>query len=282
MTIAAITGATVVDEVAARDPDLISAAGSRTWSVCGSNFVVAITELTADDRLTEHDLPDEYLLLVQDDAVVGVEHDGRPRVTVGSPALVVVPAGTSTLYAAAPTTVVRVFTARCEEQMRRAVNHTAGADPRTAPLPEPTEHGNDRIRVHPLSSIPAQEGRFGRIFRTASLMVNWFPVQDGPRDTERLTPHSHEDFEQMSVTLTGDHVHHLRVPWTARMSQWRDDEHAEVGSPSMTLIPPTVVHTTRAVGEGPHTLIDVFAPPREDFLAQGWVLNSGDYRGGRP
>lgn len=282
MTIAAVTGAAVVDEVSARDPDLTSAGGSRTWSVCGRNFVVAITELAAGDRLTEDGLPDEYLLLVQDDAVVGVEHGGRPPVAVASPALVVVPAGTSTLYAAAPTTVTRVFTARCAEQMRRAFNHTAGADPRTAPLPEPTENGGDRVRVHHLRDIPAEEGRFGRIFRTASLMVNWFPVQDGPRDTERLSPHSHESFEQMSVTLAGNYVHHLRAPWTARMSEWRDDEHVRVGSPSMTLIPPTVVHTTRAVGAGPHTLIDVFAPPREDFLAKGWVLNSGDYQGIRP
>lgn len=113
-------------------------------------------------------------------------------------------------------------------------------------------------------------------------MVNWFPVREGPRDPERLSPHSHEDFEQMSVALVGNYAHHLRVPWTPRMSEWRDDEHVEVGSPSMTLIPPTVVHTTRAVGAGPHTLIDVFAPPREDFLAKGWVLNADEYQGIRP
>ncbi|AGP52195.1 hypothetical protein [Streptomyces rapamycinicus] len=279
MTIAAIAGTSVVDEISERDPDLVSAGGSRTWSVCGRNFVVAITELEADDRLTEHDLPDEYVLLVQDDAVVGVEHGGRAGVSVSEPALVVVPAGTSTVRAASPTTVARVFTARCDEQMRRAVNHAAGADPRTAPLPEPTETGRAGIRIHRLRDIPEEDGRLGRIFRTASLMVNWFPVHEGPRDTERLSPHSHEDFEQMSVTLAGNYAHHLRVPWTGRMSEWRDDEHVRVGSPSMTLIPPTVVHTTRAVGAGPHTLIDVFAPPREDFLANGWVLNAGEYRG---
>lgn len=113
-------------------------------------------------------------------------------------------------------------------------------------------------------------------------MVNWFPVHDGPRDTEGLSPHSHEDFEQLSVTLVGNYAHHLRVPWTARMSEWRDDEHVQVGSPSMTLIPPTVVHTTRAVDAGPHTLVDVFAPPRGDFLAKGWVLNAGDYQPAHP
>ncbi|MBO3676141.1 hypothetical protein [Streptomyces sp. NEAU-YJ-81] len=282
MTIAAIVGTSVVDEISERAPDLISAGGSRTWSVCGRNFVVAITELEAGDRLTEHNLPDEYVLLVQDDAVVGVEHDGRALVSVPEPALVVIPAGTSTLHAASSTTVARVFTARCDEQMRRAVNHAAGADPRAAPLPEPIEAGGDGIRIHRLRDIPDEEGRLGRIFRTASLMVNWFPVHEGPRDPERLSPHSHEDFEQMSVTLVGNYAHHLRVPWTPRMSEWRDDEHVEVGSPSMTLIPPTVVHTTRAVGAGPHTLIDVFAPPREDFLAKGWVLNAGEYQGTRP
>ncbi|BCL30832.1 hypothetical protein ACFFS2_02570 [Streptomyces aurantiacus] len=280
MTIAAIVGTSVVDELAERDPDLVSAGGSRTWSLCGRNFVVAITELEAGDRLTEHGLPDEYVLLVQDDAVVRVEHDGRPSAPVSEPALVVVPAGTSTVHAASSTTVVRVFTARCDEQMRRAVNHAAGADPRAAPLPAPGKaDGSGSIRVHRLRDVPDDEGRLGRIFRTTSLMVNWFPVHEGPRDTERLSPHSHEDFEQMSVTLAGNYAHHLRVPWTARMSEWRDDEDVRVGSPSMTLIPPTVVHTTRAVGAGPHTLVDVFAPPREDFLAKGWVLNADAYQG---
>jgi hypothetical protein len=270
----------IIDEMSKRDPDLISAGGSRTWSVCGRNFVVAITDLQAGDRLAEHDLPDEYLLLVQDGAVLGVEHGDRAPVSVSEPALVVVPAGTSAVRAGSSTTVVRVFTARCDQQMRRAVNYTAGADPRAVPLPAPDGAG-DGIRVHRLWGIQGEEGRLGRIFQTASLMVNWFPVHEGPRDTELLSPHSHADFEQMSVTLTGDYVHHLRVPWTPRMSEWRDDVHVQVGSPSMTLIPPTVVHTTGAVGPGPHTLIDVFAPPREDFLAKGWVLNARDYQGAR-
>jgi quercetin dioxygenase-like cupin family protein len=281
MTIAAIAGKPIVDSLSERAPDLISAAGSRTWSVRGRNFAVEITELEAGDRLLEHDLPEEYVLLVQDDVVVSVEHDGA-LVSVPEPALVVVPAGTSAVHAASSSTVARVFTARCDDQMRRAVNHAAGADTRAAPLPEPAEVGGDGIKVHRLRDIPDEEGRLGRIFRTSSLMVNWFPVHEGPRDSERLSPHSHDDFEQMSVTLVGDYVHHLRVPWTPRMSEWRDDEHVQVSSPSMTLIPPTVVHTTGAVGAGPHTLIDIFAPPREDFLAKGWVLNAGEYQGAHP
>ena len=282
MTINAVVGTAVVDVVSERAPDVVSAGGSRTWSVCGRNFVVAVTELEAGDRLTERDVADEHLLLVPGDAAVDVEHDDQAGVPVSGPALVVVPAGTSAVQATSSTTVARVFTARCDEQMRRAVNHADGVDRRVAPLPEPAVAGQEKIRVFRLDEVPDEEGRLGRIFRTASLMVNWFPVHEGPRDTERLSPHSHEDFEQLSLTLVGNHVHHLRVPWTPRMSEWRDDEHVPVGSPSMTLIPPTVVHTTRAVGAGPHTLIDVFAPPREDFLARGWVLNADEYRGARP
>lgn len=282
MTISATVGTAVVQDASRCAPDVVSAAGSRTWSVCGRNFVVAVTELEARDRLAEHDVADEYVLLVPDEVAVDVQHDDRAGVTVSGPALVVVPAGTSAVLAASSTTVVRVFTARCDKQMRRAVNHADEVDRRAAPLPAPAVAGDEGVRVFRLRDVPPEEGRLGRIFRTSSLMVNWFPVHGGPRDTERLSPHSHEDFEQLSLTLVGNHVHHLRVPWTSRMSEWRDDEHVHVGSPSMTLIPPTVVHTTRAVGGGPHTLVDVFAPPREDFLANGWVLNAGDYQGARP
>lgn len=110
-------GTPFVDEIAERDPDLVSAGASRTWSVCGRNFVVAITQLEPGDRLTEHDVRDEYVLLVRDHAVVVVEHDGCAPVSVSEPALVVVPAGTSTAHARTSTTVTRVFTARSTEQM---------------------------------------------------------------------------------------------------------------------------------------------------------------------
>jgi mannose-6-phosphate isomerase-like protein (cupin superfamily)/quercetin dioxygenase-like cupin family protein len=273
-----ITETGIVDEIARRDPDVVSSGGSRTWSLRARNVVVAITEIAADDRITEHDVPDEHVLLVPDGAAVTVQRDGDAPVQVGEPALVVVPAGTSVVRATAAATVVRVFTTRCAEQVLRAVNHAAPVDRRAAPLPEPAETGGDGVRVHRLRDVPDTPGRLGRIFRTTSLMVNWFPVQVGPRDTEQLSPHAHEDAEQMSVTLAGRYVHHLRVPWTPRMSEWRDDRAVEVASPSMTVIAPTVVHTSRAVGTGPHVLVDVFAPPRADFLARGWVLNADEYR----
>jgi len=32
------------------------------------------------------------------------------------------------------------------------------------------------------------------------------------------------------------------------------------------------------VGPGHHLLIDVFAPPRRDFISKGWMLNAREYR----
>jgi hypothetical protein len=86
------------------------------------------------------------------------------------------------------------------------------------------------------------------------------------------------DFEQCSLAVQGSYVHHIRTPWTAKQSQWREDEDKRVDSPSVAIIPPPTVHTSAAVGEGPNQLIDIFCPPREDFSAQqGWVLNAEDY-----
>jgi len=45
----------------------------------------------------------------------------------------------------------------------------------------------------------------------------------------------------------------------------------------MITVPVLLVHTTEGVGPGRHLLIDVFSPPRHDFIDKGWVANAGDY-----
>ena len=277
MTILTTTGDPFVDNISTRAPDVGSENANKSWSVCGRNFVVAVTRLHPGDPLVENQVADEYALIVPDQSSLTVQHGGATPIAITDASLVIVPAGSSIVRATSPTTIARVFTSLCGEQMSRAVNNAAGVDPRTTPLPPPTLVGACDIRVHALRDVPEDPERLGRIFRTTSLMINWFPTHEGPRDTERLSPHAHENFEQISLTLTGRYIHHLRTPWTPRMSEWREDRHADVASPSMTLIPPAVIHTSRAIGPGPHTLIDVFAPPRKDFLARGWVLNADDY-----
>ncbi|GAA3290213.1 hypothetical protein GCM10020295_04040 [Streptomyces cinereospinus] len=176
--------------------------------------------------------------------------------------------------------MLRVFSVFASSVLERADNAARyeSPDPAVAPLRRWTPAAMPSVpAVHRMSEVPEDPARLGRIFRTAHLMVNWFPRQVGPRDPERLSPHVHEDFEQGSVTLAGDFVHHFRTPWTPRLSEWREDAHTRCHSPSVAVIPPGVIHTTRAVGAGDHDLVDVFAPPRADFLGQGWVLNADDY-----
>ena len=98
-----------------------------------------------------------------------------------------------------------------------------------------------------------------------NLMINVFDRQTLRRDPSKMSPHSHDDFEQASLTLQGQFTHHLRVPWTPNMAIWRDDEHVTFDSPSVLVIPAGLIHTTQDIGQGTTWLIDVFAPPRHDF-----------------
>jgi hypothetical protein len=173
-----------------------------------------------------------------------------------------------------------VFTTAASDLLEKCSNNAAYAEwhPHVAPLqPWPEPEGGYKVRVYDWN-VPAQEGRFGRIWRSTNIMVNWGEPRPGPRDTSKMSPHSHPDFEQCSLVIEGEFVHHLRWPWTTKLEDWREDDHVRVGSPSMTVIPPTTIHTSQAMAQGDNLLIDIFCPPRVDFSEKpGWVLNADDY-----
>jgi mannose-6-phosphate isomerase-like protein (cupin superfamily) len=257
-----------------------SSEGRRSSYVRGQNFCVGQTRLDAGEALSETDLPDEHIVLVPEGTKISIGVPGQAEASVAGPALVIVPAGTSRAVAHGAATLTRVFTTRSLEVTARAGNNPLYREPDHAvgPLPDrPPIPGPGTLRIHRAADVPVDPDRFGRIFRTDSLIVNWFAPEYGPRDTDTLSPHVHDDFEQGSVTLRGDYTHHLRSPWTPRLREWRDDQHIRCTSPSVTVIPPGIVHTSRAVGEGVHHLVDVFAPPRADFAERGWVVNAADY-----
>jgi hypothetical protein len=253
---------------------------ARTEIARGQNFVVAYSQVRAGARLARTAHPSEYCVVLTDADNSLTIHAGNDHVVLDEPGLVIVPPGDSTVVSRDAGTVVRVFDTDAPDVADEAINAASYDEPhpRVAAPPPPTPPtAGHTLRLHRLADYPAEPSRFGAIFRTSRLMVNFLDPQVGPRDPEKLSPHHHDDFEQGSLTLRGSWVHHIRTPWTTRRSRWRDDEHRRVEGASLTIIPPPTVHTSQAVGSGNNVMLDIFAPPREDFAAQGWVLNQADY-----
>ncbi|GAA3565484.1 hypothetical protein GCM10022222_56530 [Amycolatopsis ultiminotia] len=249
--------------------------------VRAQNVILVHTDAHAGDDLDNGTLEGELAIVVTgaSPAFTVVSKDGATR--VDEPGLVVVPPGASRISVEADGPLVRLIEATEVQWRDRPANAAAYAEdhPRVALLkrwPEPV--GEPRVRFYPLSQVPADPKRFGRIFRTRSFMVNFLPEQDGPRDPHKLSPHSHDDFEQLSLAVQGEYLHHIRTPWLNDRETWREDEHVRIGSPSVTVIPPPTVHTSEASDPGVNQLIDIFSPPRVDFSEKpGWVLNADDY-----
>jgi hypothetical protein len=268
-------------ELLATPPEEQLAHGSTTWWTRSQALLIGYTSACPGDELTVADVDGEYAVLVLDGAEASIEH-ATGSASATEPAVVIVPPGSSSVRVTARGTIIRVLAAATAPALSsRAVN--AGdyetADGNVAEFtawPEPP--AGHRVRVYPLSQHPLEAGKLGRIFRCSTVMINVLPEDDTPRDPKQLSPHHHDDFEQVSLQVHGDYVHHMRVPWTPDSSTWRDDEHARCAAPAVVVIPPPLVHTSQSVEEMHHWLIDVFAPPRRDFSERpGWVRNEDEY-----
>ena len=261
------------------EPQLVES-GARTWITRGQNFLVAHSEAAPGAVLERRAQPDEYALILFAPDAPAIVTAGGERVEIPGHSLAFIPPGDSRVELPAGGRVQRVFS--CEQQDLSALASNAASFatrrpqiPPYAPWPAPKDGW--RIRSYSLD-VPPEPGRFGRIFRCSTLMINIIDPQIGPRDITKLSPHHHDDFEQGSLALEGSFVHHMRWPWTVNMNDWREDRHPLVHSPSLTVIPAPAIHTSRGVDAGVNQLIDIFAPPREDFSKQpGWVLNADDY-----
>lgn len=263
-------------------PQIADDGGARTWLVRGGNFVVAVSEVSEGAALARADNADEYMVLVPPGLSATIEAGGETIEAEGD-TLTIVPPGRSSVTAKGTGQVARIFSARADDLAAKACNAAAYADgaPELAPLeawPDPV--GGLRLRNYRLAEYidPSGPRMQPRVFRSTNLMVNPFPIWTTRRDPKGLSPHSHADFEQASLTMMGRFIHHLRYPWTPNLEEWRPDEHVEIGSPSVTIMPATVIHTTRDIGDGETWLIDIFAPPRLDFSQKpGFVANEDEY-----
>lgn len=263
-------------------PDISDGDAVQSWITRSGNMVVVISNCKAGAVLERAGNPDESMVLLPPGVTALIEA-GNDRIEAADDSLTIVPPGQSRVTVRQPGTVVRIFSNKAADLAARAANSAVYADGASelAPIvPWPDPVGGFRLRHYPLADCasPDPSPLKMRVFRSTNLMVNLFLPWPTPRDETRLSPHSHDDFEQISLALAGTFGHHLRYPWTADKTNWRDDEHVVFESPSALVIPARVIHTSHNIGTATARLVDIFAPPRHDFSQKpGFVLNAADY-----
>ena len=263
-----------------KDPPIDDDDNGKAWYCRGQNLVVNYIEAKAGGRFTRENQPDEYALLLPFEGMTAkVSANGEEQTVVG-PSVVFIPPGDSVIETENDGTIWRLITVQSADIAAKCANAAdyAEPDPNVAPFeawPEPV--GGYRIRAYS-GTVPKEEGRFGRLYRGSTIMVNFGDGMVGKRDPKNVSPHHHDDFEQYSIALAGAFTHHLRWPWTHDSTTWMDDEHGACDSPSVCVIPPPATHTSVGMTDGLNRLCDTFCPPRRDFSERkGWVLNAADY-----
>jgi hypothetical protein len=259
---------------AVQPPWAFCAEGADGAWVRATNFAIACRDVRAGDRLARAGQPDEYLALLlgcgaRISTASGALHAPPDAVAIVEP-------GDSAIEPDGEGRVILVVTTRSDDVVRESVNAGAYRERPEAVTPLGDPVAGPGTRVHALADHPAGEGEM-RVLRSGDLMINAFGPRTARRDPARLSPHWHDDFEQGSVVLAGTWTHHLRYPWVPDSRAWRENQHLRCGAPSITIIPAGVEHTSHDRGEGTSWLVDVFAPPRPDFLARGLVRNAAEY-----
>ena len=252
----------------------------RQWYARGQNFIVSYVDARSGAQFERTAQPDEYVVLLPDAASAAEISTSDGSVAVQGNSIAFVPSGWSKVRVTRPGRVLLLWTTRSADLCARCINASGYANhhpniPAFEPWPEPP--GGAKVRRYSLD-VPDEPGRFGRIWRCTTFMVNFLPAQHGPRDVTKLSPHFHDSFEQGSFALNGAFTHHVRWPWTPNLNAWRPDDHEYCASPSLAVIPPPAIHTSRGMESMLNQLIDIFSPPRVDFSSRpGWVLNANDY-----
>lgn len=263
-------------------PDVVETCGAPNWITRARNFVVVISKVERGNKLARNDNPDEWMLLLPPGVSARIQA-GDEMIESGGDSLSIIPPGASTVTATSSGLVARIFSSEAKDIVAKAKNAEIYADgaPEVVPIvPWPDPVGGFRLRHYPLSECdsPDPSPLKMRLFRSTNLMINIFLPWTRSRDETQLSPHSHDDFEQISLGLEGSFVHHIRYPWTSNRTTWRNDEHEYYDSPGVLVIPARAIHTSQNVGDRTARLVDIFGPPRADFsLKPGFVLNANEY-----
>lgn len=141
------------------------------------NFITNYAQLETGAVLARRDQPDEYLVLISEPGM-GVEiRTAEVFTEVWGPILAVVPPGASTVTALTNGPVVRTLTTRATDLLPLCHNAASYDNPKPnvaelSPWPEPT--AGYRLRTYSLA-VADQPGRFGRIWRCTTFMINVTP-----------------------------------------------------------------------------------------------------------
>ncbi len=250
--------------------------GAWNWYGRGQNFAIVYSQFDAGARFPIESPEYEYIALLVHGALDVTSEAGSA--SVAEPAVIIVPPGRSEAVASAPGVMVRVFAPAPPEWDGRYLNARSYDEPHhnVAPLvlwPEPV--GGYRLRVYEYARMP--EGK--RNIRSRNIHAAWSGVFSGPQDPTGLyQPHYHEDFEHTFMCLGGHYRLHFRYRWEPDYTRWREDEHYEIGTPSLSIAPPPAIHSAHAIGDG-NSMMDIAAPPRADLSLWGRVFeeNAREY-----
>lgn len=251
--------------------------GNKVQRARGQNFIVDWIDMQngRPHRLTNA----EEAMLILINVAASVDVDGQ-SFDVDERSVSILPPGDAIITVPANGQMVLLRSAFGEEDASQCLNRDfyAVPDPRVAAAQRHELRPNMQgFRTYQIDTVKPASGRSRlKMLQSATMSINWVEYE-GPRDRTRLSPHSHDDFEQGSLAIRGDYVHHLRVPWGPDSTLWRDDLHLSAPAPSLTIFPPGLVHTTQGEGDHHHLLLDVFCPVRTDFRAKGWIDNAKEY-----
>lgn len=267
-------------------PQLTSADGKeKTWVTRGGNFAICYSEVETGAVLERADNPEEYMVILPPDGTTATIEAGGETIEAGEDSLTIVPPGPSKVTVTNGGVVARIISKASTDIMDLAQNGATYADgaPELAEpdlWPAPTD--GFKLRHYPLAQYHDVNGPRiqPRCFRSTNMLVNLFGYYKTRRGNKGLSPHWHDDFEQASLCLKGTWVHHTRHNWGADSDLWWPDDHGEMATPSVMIIPARSIHTSQDVGEdGPESsLYDIFCPPRMDFASKpGFVINEAEY-----
>jgi hypothetical protein len=266
-----------------KDKPVDDDANGKAWYTRGQDLLIHYIEATPGAVFSRKNQVDEYMIVLpDDDTPYAVTAKGETKEGPGYQ-LIIMPPGDSEILLPKGGRLVRLFSTQSPDLNEKCSNAKtyAAHDPAIPPFKAwPAPPAGFKLRVYDLQKT-RNAGELGPIWRCTTIMLNFPPPGGGPRDVTKMSPHSHNDFDQCSLVLEGAFRHNMRWPWGLNKNDWRSDEDPVCASPSATIIPARVIHTSEAQALKPgeaNRMADIFAPPRLDFsLQKGWIKNADEY-----